>query len=205
MRVFIMGGTGFIGAAILRALIGRGHEVLALVRSDRSFGASVLHGDIRSPGAWVPGMPPIDAVMHAACDFDDAMAETDRLLLDRLLPHLSSQPNKSRFLYTGGNWLFGATGGTIATEETNFAPLPAFAWMVQHSERVLESDAVEGSKPRHGQAISVPPSKGCRSDGSPAPSPAASGQRTPSRRSFPTTSLPKSSVNGRAATQWIRG
>ncbi|HUK08621.1 MAG TPA: NAD-dependent epimerase/dehydratase family protein [Stellaceae bacterium] len=150
MRVFIMGGTGFIGAAILCELIGRGHEVLALVRSDRSaaaarrFGASVLHGDIRSPGAWVPGMPPTDAVMHAACDFDDAMAETDRLLLDSLLPHLSSQPNKPRFLYTGGNWLFGATGGTVATEETNFAPLPAFAWMVQHSQRVLECDAVEG-------------------------------------------------------------
>ena len=150
MRVFIMGGTGFIGVAILRALIGRGHEVLALVRSDRSaaaarrFGASVLHGDIRSPGAWIPGMPPIDAVVHAACDFDDVMAETDRLLLDRLLPHFALQPNKPRFLYTGGNWLFGTTGSTLATEETNFAPLPAFAWMIPHSRRILGDDAVEG-------------------------------------------------------------
>jgi nucleoside-diphosphate-sugar epimerase len=145
-----MGGTGFIGSAVVRELIVRGHEILALVRSDASsavalrLGASVLRGNIENPEDWVPELPPVDAIIHAACDFDGAMAETDRRLLDTILRRLSAQPSKPRFLYTGGNWLFGATGDTVATEASDFAPLPAFAWMAPHSQRVLEDNAVEG-------------------------------------------------------------
>lgn len=92
----------------------------------------------------MPALPSVDAVVHAACDFDSNMAEIDRRLLDVLLPHLAAQPQKPRFLYTGGNWLFGATGDAVATEESVFAPLPAFAWMVAVLQRVRQSGAVDG-------------------------------------------------------------
>ena len=57
-------------------------------------------------------MPTFDAIVHAACDFGAAMGETDRRLLDTLLPALAAalRPRKPRFIYTGGCWLFGATG-----------------------------------------------------------------------------------------------
>jgi nucleoside-diphosphate-sugar epimerase len=150
MRVFLLGATGTIGSAVLRELVGRGHEVLALARSDASAGkierqqAAVVRGDIETPETWMASLPAVDGVIHTACDFGSAMEAIDRHLLDRLLTRLAAQPNKARFLYTGGCWLFGPTGEGPATEETPFSPLAAFAWMVPHLQRVLDSCEVEG-------------------------------------------------------------
>jgi nucleoside-diphosphate-sugar epimerase len=107
-------------------------------------GATPVAGDIASPERWIAGLPLLDAVIHAACDFNSDMAAIDLRLLDTLLPALAAQPKRARLIYTGGCWLFGATGDEIATEETPFRPLPAFAWMVPQLRRVLESPDVDG-------------------------------------------------------------
>lgn len=151
MRVLVLGGTGSIGAAVLSELAGGGHQTLALVRSDASaeraagLGATALvRGDIAEPGGWVHGLPDLDAVVHIACDFSTAMATVDGRLLDALLPRLAAQKVRPRFVYTGGCWLFGTTGDGVATEDSPPDPLPAFAWMVPHARRVIDSDAVDG-------------------------------------------------------------
>jgi nucleoside-diphosphate-sugar epimerase len=150
VRVFVLGGTGSIGSALVRELIRRGHDVSALARSDVSagklskFGATPVAGDIALPERWITRLPQVDAVVHAACDFNTEMAAIDRRLLDMLLPSLAAQPKKPRFVYTGCGWLFGATGGDIATEETPFRPLPAFAWMVPQLQRILGASEVDG-------------------------------------------------------------
>jgi nucleoside-diphosphate-sugar epimerase len=150
LRVFILGGTGSIGSPIVRALIERGHEVSALARSEasasklRAGGATVMAGDIAAPERWTAGLPLIDAVIHAACDFGNEMAAIDARLLDALLPALAAQPKRPRFLYTGGGWLFGATGDDVATEATPLRPVPAFAWMVPQFTRILGSRDVDG-------------------------------------------------------------
>src|SRR5258707_8245119 len=71
------------------------------------------------------------------------MVDVDRRLLDGLLPHLAAQSKRATFIYTGGCWLFGATGDDVATEETPFRPLPAFAWMVPHLQRVLDTSGID--------------------------------------------------------------
>jgi nucleoside-diphosphate-sugar epimerase len=150
VRVFVLGGTGSIGSPIMRELARRGHDAWALARSEASAaelkqsGATPIAGDIAAPEFWTPRLPRVDAVIHAACNFDARMGAVDLRLLDVLLPSLAAQPKKPRFIYTGGCWLFGATGGDIATEETPFRPIPAFAWMVPHLQRVLEAPEVDG-------------------------------------------------------------
>jgi nucleoside-diphosphate-sugar epimerase len=150
VRVFILGGTGSIGSPVVQELTKRGHDVFGLARSDVSaaklaeFGATPVDGDIASPERWAASLQRLDAVIHAACDFNTAMGAIDARLLDVLLPSLATQPKKSRFIYTGGCWLFGATGDDIVTEETRFRPLPAFAWMVPQLRRILEAPEVDG-------------------------------------------------------------
>jgi nucleoside-diphosphate-sugar epimerase len=150
VRVFVLGGTGSIGLPTLRELRRRGHDVSALARSDVStakvseMGATPVSGNIAAPEQWAGRLPVVDAVIHAACDFSTEMGATDRRLLDVLLPSLAVQPKKPRFIYTGGCWLFGATGNDIATEETSFCPLPAFAWMVPQLQRILKAPEVDG-------------------------------------------------------------
>jgi nucleoside-diphosphate-sugar epimerase len=146
----ILGGTGSIGSPVVRELARRGHDVCGVARSDSSaaklgdFGAAPIAGDIAAPEQCARNLPQIDAVIHAAGDFDSEMDRIDRRLLDALLPALATQPKKPRFIYTGGCWLFGATGDDIATEETPFRPLPAFAWMVPHLHRILEAPEIDG-------------------------------------------------------------
>ena len=150
MRVFVLGGTGSIGSAVVREFIKRGHNVCGLSRSEaaaaklRELGAMPLRGDIALPEQWVGTLPHLDAIVRAACDFGTAMGDIDRRLLDVLLPSLSAQRKKPRFIYTGGGWLFGATGDDVATEETPFHPLAAFAWMVLSLQRVLDTPGIDG-------------------------------------------------------------
>ena len=150
MRVFVLGGTGLIGSAVVRELVGRGHELFGLARSDASaarldrLGTKPITGDIELPEAWIAKLPQLDAIIHMACDFDTDMGAVDRRLLDGLLPALAAQPQRPRFIYTGGCWLFGAGGNEVVTEQTPFRPLPAFAWMVPQLQRVLASAEVHG-------------------------------------------------------------
>ncbi len=72
MRVFITGGTGLIGSAVVAELLGHGHAVLALARSDSSAtalqqaGAGVVRGDLADLGALRAGAGQADAVIHLA-------------------------------------------------------------------------------------------------------------------------------------------
>jgi nucleoside-diphosphate-sugar epimerase len=150
VRVVVLGGTGSIGSAIVRELVAREHTVFGLARSEvsaaklREWGAAPIAGDIASASSWVPKIPHVDAIIHAACDFSTEMGAIDQNLLDVMLAALAVQPKRPRFIYTGGCWLFGPTGETAATEETAFNPPPDFAWMVPHLQRVLSTPEVEG-------------------------------------------------------------
>lgn len=76
MKVFITGASGWIGAAVVPELIGAGHQVLGLARSDSSasaiaaMGAEVLRGDTGDPEILRTGAVDSDGVVHLAFNHD---------------------------------------------------------------------------------------------------------------------------------------
>jgi nucleoside-diphosphate-sugar epimerase len=77
MRVFVTGGSGFIGNALVRRLRREGHEVRALARSERAKAMVIetdaipVRGDITQPGSWQDEARFGDVVVHAAALVSD--------------------------------------------------------------------------------------------------------------------------------------
>jgi len=149
MRVLVLGGTGSIGGPVVRELIRRGHDVVALARSAASaqkvadFGAMAIAGDIATPDRWLAALPPLGGVVHVAATFAADQQATDLRLLQSLLPFLNAMQWQTRFIYTGGCWLFGATDGTVATEDSPFDPVTFLEWQVRHIRVVLAAPGID--------------------------------------------------------------
>ena len=72
MRIFVTGGAGFIGLAVVRRLVARGERVIAVVRDpDRAtaladLGVETRAGDLTRTAAIVDAMRGTDAAVHIA-------------------------------------------------------------------------------------------------------------------------------------------
>lgn len=70
MRILVTGGGGFLGSAICRQLLARGHEVIAYQRSANAEleqqGARIIQGDITDADLLYSAIKAVDAVIHTA-------------------------------------------------------------------------------------------------------------------------------------------
>ena len=86
MLVFVTGATGFIGSRVVDELLGAGHQVLGLTRSDAGAaaltakGAGVHRGTLEEPDTLCTGATQCDAVIHLAFDhnFSNFEANCDK-------------------------------------------------------------------------------------------------------------------------------
>ncbi|MCU1550119.1 MAG: hypothetical protein JWR36_679 [Glaciihabitans sp.] len=139
MRVLLTGGTGFIGAAILRRLLETGHTVTAVVRSEKSAeavsraGATPVIGDITDSTWFADILTTMDGAIHAAVPDDGSAAVMDDSVIDAAI--LAFAHTQKPFVYTTGIWVYGA--GDNLTEGDPFDAPAITAWREVRQDRLL--------------------------------------------------------------------
>ena len=129
MRVFLTGGTGFIGGEVARRLRERGDEVRALVRTPakaqalRDLGCELVEGDLFDEARLVEACRGTDAVVHGAAVYEvgvpatrrDALVDANVRGTERVLG-AALAAGVRRAVYISTVAVFGDTGGVVADE-----------------------------------------------------------------------------------------
>jgi nucleoside-diphosphate-sugar epimerase len=129
MKVFVTGGTGFIGGQVVRDLRARGDDIVCLVRSPEKaqelngLGCELVEGDLTSDAAIHSGMAGCDAVVHGAAVYEvgipksqhTAMYEANVLGTERVL-RAALEEKIPKVVYVSTVGAFGNTHGEVVDE-----------------------------------------------------------------------------------------
>lgn len=129
-KYFVTGATGFIGGEIVKQLIGRGHKVVALVRSPhkagmlKALGVDIHAGDITDRETLKVPMTGVDGVFHAAAWYKVGVKEplADQINVDgtRNVLHTMRALGIPRGVYTSTVAVFSDTHGNVPDEHYRF-------------------------------------------------------------------------------------
>jgi uncharacterized protein (TIGR01777 family) len=128
MKIFITGGTGFVGRRLAPALSHAGHEITILTRfgKDGPGGASLLTGDPTKEGDWQAEVQGHDVIINlaGASIFSRWTSETkrlireSRLLTTRNLVAALGEGRGKHFFSTSAVGYYGFHGDEILTEDS---------------------------------------------------------------------------------------
>jgi nucleoside-diphosphate-sugar epimerase len=131
MRIFVTGASGWIGSAVVPELLGAGHQVVGLARSEASeerlekAGAVVQRGDVDDPDGLAKAANDADGVIHLAFQHEVAFggnfataAAADRRAVEAMGAALA-ESDRPLVLASG---MLGLTPGRVATEDDGLVP-----------------------------------------------------------------------------------
>ena len=148
MQVFLTGATGYIGSAVLDAMIKGGHRVTALARDPEKAerllakGATPIIGELGLPKTYIDAVKGAEAVVHTAMESSPRGIPKEKDALELMLgaqTHAGQADGKPRvFVYTSGVWVLGRTA-KAAEEDAPLDPPAHVAWRPAHEDLVLSS------------------------------------------------------------------
>lgn len=160
MRIFVTGATGFVGSAVVQELLGAGHKVLGLARSEKgaasiaAAGAEVHRGSIEDLDSLRSGARASDGVIHAAFNHDFSRfresCEHDRRVIEALGAGLAGSDR--RLVVTSAMGVLPL--GILSTEETP----PASGAQAHPRAATEEATALVASRGVHTSLVRLPPS-----------------------------------------------
>jgi nucleoside-diphosphate-sugar epimerase len=157
MRVFVTGATGFVGSAVVKELLGAGHKVLGLARSDanaaaiKAGGGEVHRGSLEEVESLRAGAKAADGVIHCAFNHDfskwEQNCELDRRAIEALGEGLAGTDKP--LVITSGTALL-APGRLAREDDHAMSTLPRVA-----SELAADALAAKGVR---AMVMRLPPS-----------------------------------------------
>jgi len=148
MRIFLTGATGYIGSAVLDALLRANHQITALVRTPHAAdalaarGVTPVLGDLKTAKSYRAAAEGFDSYIHTAADSGAKREEVDRKAIDTLMAAAAARSRTSAcsFVYTSGIWVLGSNAQPM-DETAQVNPGQLLGWRPAHEQLVLGSAA----------------------------------------------------------------
>lgn len=161
MRIFLTGGTGFIGQPLSRRLVDRGWTVTALARSPngpeadalRSAGIDIVPGDVTDRASMRAAMTGADMVIHNAAWYELGLTDGAKQIMRQInvggtenVLSLAQELDVPRVVYVSSLIALGDTGKPMRDESYERLARPTSAY--EQTKTDAHGIALEQARPR---------------------------------------------------------
>lgn len=147
MHVLLTGGTGYVGSAVLRRLVDKGHRVTAIARTSqkaaviRDAGAEPVLADLADRDALRELAAASEGIVHTGTPGDETSATVDEAAISTFLDALRG--TNRPLVQTTGVWVHGS--GSALNESSRMNSPRISEWRVPLADAVRRAEGVRGT------------------------------------------------------------